>query len=198
MSDQTPHNWRTFDPTAGEDGAAMRARHREQFILTRSRAFEKAATMVVLDGLGASNYASAVREVNRQASGEAFLSVVAINQVLPALPVWFFSRRLAKLNKVKYVEIFNSPTVGLAVKTFLEAREGVPDVWRNRAVMVFGPLTGLKRRSRKLLVGYSRDCEPVNFRRFVMADHVVHLAGEDIVFRTAGDFLRVMSETYQP
>lgn len=198
MSDDTPPNWQTFDPTAGDEGAAMRARYRENFIKKRSRGFDKTATMIVLDALGASRYAPAVREVNRQSSGEAFLSVVAINQVLPSLPYWFASRRLSKFSSLKYCDAFNSPTRWPPLAAFQQAREGVPEVWRNRLVLVIGPLAGLRRRSRKLMVGYSRGCEPVNHRRFAMADHVIHLAGEDIVFRPATDFLRVLSETYQP
>jgi hypothetical protein len=191
-------NWQSFDPTAGDEGKALRALQRERFIRARHRNFEQGCTTYLLRALGMSTYTQAVRDFNNRASGESYLSVAAVNQVLPSLPVWFCARRVSRLNALRFDDLFNSPTRLPHVVAFHEARAQAPEVWRNRVILLLGPLTGLRRRSRKLLVGYSRSSEPTRSRQLVMADHVVRLAREELVFQAAGDFLTALAEEYSP
>lgn len=195
MSDDA--NFETFDPTAGEEGEALRARARAEFIRQRVHRFEDVCTRYVLTQLNALGYVKAIRRYNQDNLNESRLSVFAMNQTLPGLPVWFFPRQLHDLNRVRLADLFDDIKRISYIRGFLEGRENAPRQWRERIVMIFGPVARVRRGSRNLMVGYSQRTAPARLPDTITAEHTIHMPDEDLVFRPAIDYFRELTAEYQ-
>jgi hypothetical protein len=195
MSDED--NFLTFDPTQGEEGEALRDHARASFIRKKVHQFEDVCTRYMLTSLNVMDCAPVVKRYNQDNLAENRLSVFAANMVVPNLPVWFFSRRVNDLHKLRLAQLFKAPAKTPFVKTFLEGRDASPSNWRNRTVMILGPILGLGRNSRNLLVVYSRNTAPVNAPRLIAGLYVVQLPDEDLIVRPAADYFQELNAEYR-